>query len=86
MSRRSPFVWNFLVLLVQLGEILSDLDMKLSLGVLDGGTSSLDTLGAVCIDFESRLIQTSQSLMRLLLAVQVLPRRLHDYLSKNRTS
>ena len=86
MSRRSPLVWHFVVLLVQLGETFFDLDTKLSLRVLDEGMASLDTLGAVCIDFESRLIQTSQSLMRFLLAFQLVPERLFNYLSRNRTS
>lgn len=85
-SRPSFLVWYPLGLLVQLGETVSCWDMKLSLEVLNGAVSSLDTLGAVCIDFESRLIQISQRLMRFILATQALPKRLYGYLSKNRTS
>lgn len=63
-----------------LGHGTSGWDIRLSLGALDFAVSSLSTLGAACIEFETHLVQLSQGLMRVLLIAQSVPRRIYRLL------
>ena len=75
-------IWHPLAILPRIGKTVSDWDKKISLGAVDLSLSSLDTLGAACIEFETHLIQLRQGLMKCLLAAQAAPKRLYRFIFK----
>lgn len=75
-------VWHPLVVLPRMGKVVFDWDKKTGLGAVDLFITSLDTLGAACIEFETHLIQLYRGLEQYLLAAHTAPKSLYRFIFK----